>query len=168
LLHRHYPVSSLLRASPQPQTAQPTSHELPVGPEFPVPLLGFPVFRVLSYACMSSSLPRQVRWKLFAHTLPSIPAFPCKQEGQHLHYGFRGLLNVYSHYNLHAHGAAETALYIEGSDDFVTSVAASIVTGWNEPVPGWGYLPLKSTGLSRRTVCKPLQLNSIRCLLLYK
>jgi len=38
-----------------------------------------------------------------------------------------------------------TALYIEGSDDFVTSIAASIATGWNEPVPRWVYLPLKST-----------------------
>jgi hypothetical protein len=38
------------------------------------------------------------------------------------------------------------ALYIEGSDSFVTSTAASIVTGRNEPVPGWVCLPLKSTG----------------------
>ncbi|MHB1960613.1 MAG: hypothetical protein ACYCO5_16485, partial [Acidobacteriaceae bacterium] len=30
-------------------------------------------------------------------------------------------------------------------------IAASIATGWSEPVPGWVYLPLKNTGLSRRT-----------------
>jgi hypothetical protein len=30
LLDRHYPASSLIRASPSPQTAQPDSHELPV------------------------------------------------------------------------------------------------------------------------------------------
>jgi hypothetical protein len=29
-LRRHYPVSSVLRASPSPQTARPGSHELPV------------------------------------------------------------------------------------------------------------------------------------------
>ena len=34
---------------------------------------------------------------------------------------------------------------------FFTSIAASIATGWSEPVPGWVYLPLRSTGLSRRT-----------------
>jgi len=83
--------------------------------------------------------------KLFAHTHSSTAAFPTKSIGRHLHHVFRGLLGVYSHYNLHAHGAAKTALCIEGSDDFVTSAAASIVTGWNEPVPGRDYTPLKST-----------------------
>ena len=83
--------------------------------------------------------------KLFAHTRSSTAAFPTSSIGRHLHYVFRGLLGVYSHYNLHAHGAAKTALCIEGSDDFVISAAASIVTGWNEPVPGRDYTPLKST-----------------------
>jgi hypothetical protein len=31
LLHRRYPASSLIRASPSPQTARPDSRELPVG-----------------------------------------------------------------------------------------------------------------------------------------
>jgi len=31
-LHRHYPASSVLRASPSPHTARPDSHELPVDP----------------------------------------------------------------------------------------------------------------------------------------
>jgi hypothetical protein len=38
-----------------------------------------------------------------------------------------------------------TTLYTEGSSDFVASTAASVVTGWNEPVPGRVYLPLKNT-----------------------
>jgi len=83
--------------------------------------------------------------KLFAHTHSSTAAFPTSSIGRHLHHVFRGLLGVYSHCNLHAHGAAKTALCIEGSDDFVTSAAASTVTGWNEPVPGRDYTPLKST-----------------------
>jgi hypothetical protein len=29
-LHRHYPVSAVLRASPSPQAARPVSHEVPV------------------------------------------------------------------------------------------------------------------------------------------
>ena len=38
-------------------------------------------------------------------------------------------------------------LYIEGSDSFVASAAASIATGWNEPVPGREFHPLKSSAL---------------------
>jgi len=60
-LRRRYPVSSVLRSPPQPQTAQPASHEMPVGPDLPVPLLGFPVFRMLSCTCMSSPIPRQIQ-----------------------------------------------------------------------------------------------------------
>ena len=36
-------------------------------------------------------------------------------------------------------------LYTEGSDSFVTSAAASIATGWSEPVPGRELHPLKSS-----------------------
>jgi hypothetical protein len=42
-------------------------------------------------------------------------------------------------------------LYIESSDSFVASAAVSIVTGWNEPVPGRELHPLKSSAFSRRT-----------------
>jgi len=42
-------------------------------------------------------------------------------------------------------------LCTESSDRFVTSAAASIATGWSEPVPGRELHPLKSS-LSRRTV----------------
>src|SRR5499427_10638994 len=43
-------------------------------------------------------------------------------------------------------------LYTEGSDSFVASTAASIATGWSEPVPGRELHPLKSSAFSRRTV----------------
>jgi len=36
-------------------------------------------------------------------------------------------------------------LYIESSDSFVASAAASIATGWSEPVPGRELHPLKSS-----------------------
>src|SRR5947209_14934834 len=36
-------------------------------------------------------------------------------------------------------------LYIESSDSFVASTAASISTGWSEPVPGRELHPLKSS-----------------------
>src|ERR1019366_1714565 len=44
-----------------------------------------------------------------------------------------------------------TTLSIEGSDSFVASTAASIATGWSEPVLGRELHPLKSSAFSRRT-----------------
>jgi hypothetical protein len=87
------------------------------------------VFLVLSYACMSPSIPRQVRWKLFARTPPSAAAFPEERAGRLLRYVLRGLLDVHLNCNLHAHRAAKTTLCTEGSSGFVTSATASVVTG---------------------------------------
>ena len=67
--------------------------------------------------------------ELFAHTLPSAAAFPMEQAGRLLRYVFRGLFDVYSNCNLHAHGVAKTTLCTEGSNGFVTSTAAPVVTG---------------------------------------
>jgi hypothetical protein len=39
----------------------------------------------------------------------------------------------------------QATLYIESSDRFVASAAASIATGWSEPVPGRELHPLKSS-----------------------
>jgi len=41
----------------------------------------------------------------------------------------------------------QATLYTESSDSFVASAAASIATGWSEPVPGRELHPLKSTRL---------------------
>jgi hypothetical protein len=46
----------------------------------------------------------------------------------------------------------QATLYTEGSDSFVASAAASIATGWNEPVPGRELHPLKSSAFPRRTL----------------
>src|SRR5215472_9739984 len=57
---------------------------------------------------------------------------------------FRGpLWPQMTRYGLHAHRVTNVTLYTESSDGFVTSTAASIVTGWSEPVPGWESHPLK-------------------------
>jgi len=58
--------------------------------------------------------------KTVRSSLPSLSAFPDKGAGQHLHRYFPGLLNVPSHYNLHARRIAYTILYTEGSNSFVT------------------------------------------------
>src|SRR5580658_606329 len=39
----------------------------------------------------------------------------------------------------------QATLYIESSDSFVASAAASIASGWSEPVPGREFHPLKSS-----------------------
>jgi hypothetical protein len=39
----------------------------------------------------------------------------------------------------------QATLYTESSDSFVASAAASIATGWSEPVPGRELHPLKSS-----------------------
>jgi hypothetical protein len=43
-------------------------------------------------------------------------------------------------------------MFLEGSDGFVTSTAASIATGWSDPVAGRELHPLKIHALSRRTI----------------
>jgi len=56
----------------------------------------------------------------FARTVSSSSAFPESQAGRLLHYPFRGLLSVYSHYGLHARQVAFATLYTEGFSSFVT------------------------------------------------
>jgi hypothetical protein len=51
----------------------------------------------------------------------------------------------------------QATLYIESSDSFVASAAASIATGWSEPVPGREFHPLKSSafhGARFRQLCR--------------
>jgi hypothetical protein len=91
---------------------------------------------MVPFACMPSLIPRQVGWKLFARTIPFASAFPETGAGRLLHHCFRGLLSVYSRYGLHACRVAYATLYTEGFSSFVASAAASIATGWSEPVPG--------------------------------
>jgi hypothetical protein len=88
---------------------------------------------------------------LFAHTVPSASAFPEIQAGRLLHYPFRGLLSVHSRYGLHAHQVAIATLCTGGFSGFVTSTAAPIVTGRNEPAPGRDFHPLWTSAFARRT-----------------
>ncbi len=109
------------------------------------------MLRLVSCACMPSPLPRQVRWNPFARTIPSLSAFPARQVGRLLHQPFRGLLSVHSRYGLPARRVAYATFYTEGFSSFVASAAASVATGWNEPVPGRDIPPLKTHVFSRRT-----------------
>jgi len=61
---------------------------------------------------------------------------------QLLHRTFRGLHSVHLFYGLQTCQVASATLYTEGSGSFVASTAASIATGWSDPVPGWDLHPL--------------------------
>ena len=52
---------------------------------------------------MPPSLPRWVRWVHFALMIPTTPAFPESRSGRHLHYPFRGLLDVHFRCGLSPH-----------------------------------------------------------------
>jgi hypothetical protein len=58
--------------------------------------------------------------------------------GQFLRCTFRGLCSAFTDggYGLLARQVAIATPYTGGSDGFVTSTAAPIATGWNEPAPG--------------------------------
>ena len=107
---------------------------------------------------MPSALPRQVRSRLFARalsidcglpcvTVRSAPAFVFSRPAQRS----LTLRPVRSPSRL-------ATLSIESSGSFVASAAASIGTGWSEPVPGPEFHPLKSS-LSRRTVTPTISLS---------
>jgi len=134
-LRRNYPVSSVqygpFRHPKRPGLAL-ASCQL-TAPRSP---LGFPVLRLFSCACMPSSLPRQVRWKLFARTLPSSSAFPEYWAGRPLHCGFRGLLNVYSRYGLHAHQVAKRPSTPEAPAALLPPLLLRLLPGGANQFPG--------------------------------
>ena len=104
-LHRHYPASQVLRASPPPQSAQPDSHESPVDP---APITAG-VSRVASGPrCLHAvaTTPAGPMKPVRSHRVPSASAFPVCAAGRLLRCPFRGLLSVHSRYGLHAHRVA--------------------------------------------------------------
>jgi len=152
-LHRSYPASSVLQASPPPHTARPISHELPVDPDrshrwgfpccvwSPLPACHRHYPGRLNGACSlvvlhPSGLPRV--------TVRSAPAIVVSGPAQRS-------LTLWPARSPSRHAT----LYTESSDSFVASAAVSIATGWNEPVPGRELHPLKSSAFSRRTITSP-------------
>ena len=80
-LHRHYPASTVLRASPPPHTARPVSRELPVDNELPPSPLGFPVLRCVSvyrHAVVNTPV---ARWALIARGTAYSNRFPVPSGG---------------------------------------------------------------------------------------
>jgi hypothetical protein len=79
-LHRRYPASSVVRACPPLQTAQPAPHGVPVESHDLSPL-GFPVFRRSPLPCMPAPRRRRNRWVL-SLSRPTTAAFPENEAGQ--------------------------------------------------------------------------------------
>ena len=149
-LRRSYPASSVLRTSPPPHTARPVSRELPVDPDchhrWGFPCCVWSPIRTChrhypgrSDGAVRSSI--SIVGGLPCVTVRSAPAIIVSGPAQRS----LTLWPVRSPSRL-------ATLYIESSDSFVASAAASIATGWSEPVPGRELHPLKSSAFSRRTV----------------
>ena len=132
---RRRPRTGTRRTSPSPHTARPVSRELPVDPDHDL-RWGFPCclwspLRTchrhypgrFDEACFRSSI--FIDCGLPCEKVRSAPAIVFSRPAQ------RSLAlwpaRSPSRY---------TTLYIESSDRFVASAAASIATGWSDPVPG--------------------------------
>ena len=126
-LRRHYPVSTLLRASPSP-----TRPDLALaGCPLRLPPLSSSVSRAsrafLRY--MPSSLPRWNCNVPLSLTSFATLAFPGCQTGRLSQLGFRGLIERSLALRPASSRNHRVILSIEGSDGFVASSAASIATG---------------------------------------
>src|SRR5216683_698585 len=74
-LHRHYPASSVLRASPSPQTARPSSRELPVDPDCDL-RWGFPCCLWSPMSACRRHYPGRSDGTASLSNAPSTSAFP--------------------------------------------------------------------------------------------
>jgi hypothetical protein len=113
--------------------------------------LGLPVLPSVPFAYMPSPLPPAGWRKLFAHTLPPHRPSPSPRRVGSCILNFEAC-SAFTHVT--ACTLAESPLRPSstgGFSSFVTSTAAPIATGRNEPVPGWDLHPLWTKRLSRRT-----------------
>ena len=156
-LHRHYPASLVLRASRHPIRPSLTlagcrlivsyDHRIGLPVLRPVYLClhavttapAVTVESVRSYSSTGISLPRK--------SGGSAPALVVSGPA-------RCLLRITA---CRLAKSPKATLYIRGSGNFVTSVAAPIASGWSEPVPGRDLQPAVDQRLSRRTdYCLPI------------
>lgn len=131
-LHRHYPTSSVLRATPSSQRAESDRHRSLVGVSRPHPM-GLPVLRAqfpfhachcqypgTAVGCIFHSLP--LRWQPSPHRLVGRP----------VHHPFRGVLSIHSRCGLRVRQGTYVPLYTRGSSQFVTFLTAPVASGRSE------------------------------------
>ena len=143
-LHRHYPASSVIRASPPPQTARPVSRELPVDPLMRSP---FGVSRVASgLLCLHAiAITPAGPMKLVRSFVSIVSGLPCEKVRSAPAMIVSGPAQRSLTLWPARSPSRQATLYTESSDSFVASAAASIASGWSEPVPGRELHPLKSS-----------------------
>ena len=132
-LHRNYPASAVLRASPPSQSARPVSHELPVDPHCD--------HRWDFSCCVWSPLPtcrRQCPGRTDGKLVRSYDPINC---GLPRNRGGSAPASTFSRpaqrsrYGLPARRVAKATFYTRGFSSFVASAATLIATGWSEPAP---------------------------------
>ena len=131
-LHRHYPTSSVLRATPPSHRAEPDRRRCLVEVSQPLPM-GLPVLRAqfpfhtchcqypgTAVGCIFHSLP--LRWQPSPHRLAGRP----------VHHPFRGVLSIHSRCGLRVRQDTNVSLYTRGFSQFVTSLTAPVASGRSE------------------------------------
>src|ERR1700675_999187 len=91
---------------------------------------------------MPSLFLRQAQWSLVALLSPLPAALPRETVRSAPAVTFSGPAQRSLTLRPARSRSRQATLYTESSDSFVASAAASIATGWSEPVPGRVYLPL--------------------------
>src|ERR1700687_4507978 len=149
-LHRRYPASSVLRASPPPHTARSVSREYQLIPT----AITAGASRVASgLLCLHAvAIPPAGSMKHVRSSLSIVGGLPCVTVRSAPAIVFSGPAQRSLALRPARSRSRHATLSTESSDSFVASAAASIATGWSEPVPGRELHPLKSRRLSRRTL----------------
>ena len=156
MLRRHYPASSLIRASPPPRTARSGPRGLSVGSHVPPPSR-VPVLHRISCADMPPPIPRWNPWSLSHHGGWSPPV--SRDDGlPRVATGSASTSPCFGACTAFTCVAAcllaeppEAARCLEGFDGFVTSAAAPIATGWSDQLSGQELHLLKIRAFTRRT-----------------
>ena len=141
-LCRSYPASSVVRTSPPPQTARPVSRELPVDPT----AITAGASRVASgLLCVHAvAITPAGSMELIRSSLSIVSGLPRETVRSAPAIVFSGPAQRSLTLRPARSRSRQATLSTEGSDSFVASAAASVATGWSEPVPGRELHPLKS------------------------
>src|ERR1700716_2843140 len=94
---------------------------------------------------MPSPLPRQVQWSLFRSSISIASGLPRETVRAAPAITFSGPAQHSLTLRPARSRSRQATLYIESSDSFVASAAASIASGGSEPVPGRELHPLESS-----------------------
>ena len=146
-LHRHYPASSLIRASPPPHTAWPGPRGSPVEGHAPSPL-GLPVLRSISMYIHADATTPAGSGGCTVASSPLDGGLPRNTAGSAPAIWSFEACSAFTHVSACMFAESPKAIrFIRGFDGFVTSSSAPTATGWNDPSPGGNCTHWKSPPL---------------------